>query len=208
MSGCPLTVEKGAQFLIALVKIRLTPVADSRLSGYESRQVPLWVGQRGQQKGQQMGDISDLERRLSEALDRIGQGLDGFGAGADAVDPDTELRQALEDERATSAQLEERLKAVHKKHETSQTDLESSVMQLQHQLEDVEITCQRLRSANARLRENNQKLRDQNGAMVGDPHLINIAMMTELDALRVSRDAEIAEMDAILTEMKPLLEES
>lgn len=155
-----------------------------------------------------MGDISDLERRLSEALDRIGQGLDGFGAGADTAEPDPELRQALEDERATSAQLEERLKAVHKKHETSQTDLESSVMQLQHQLEDVEITCQRLRSANARLRENNQKLREQNGAMVGDPHLINIAMMTELDALRVSRDAEIAEMDAILSEMKPLLEES
>ncbi|APX90722.1 hypothetical protein BV394_14195 [Brevirhabdus pacifica] len=154
-----------------------------------------------------MGDIGDLERRLSEALDRIGQGLDGLGASGGAAAAEAELRQALEDERATAAQLEERLKTVNDRHKSAQDEMEQEVMRLQRQLEDVEITCHRLRGANARLRENNQKLREQNGALVGDPHLINVAMMTELDALRATRDAEMAEMDAILTEMKPLLEE-
>ena len=44
-------------------------------------------------------------------------------------------------------------------------------------------------------------------AGVSEPHLVNQAMMSELEGLRVAREGDRAEMDAILGELKPLLEE-
>ncbi len=40
-----------------------------------------------------------------------------------------------------------------------------------------------------------------------EPHLLNRAMMTELEALRAARAADVAEMDEILSELKPLIGE-
>jgi len=40
-----------------------------------------------------------------------------------------------------------------------------------------------------------------------DPHLINKAMLAELEALRETRLGETTEMDAILAELTPLLQE-
>ncbi|GAA6207772.1 hypothetical protein NBRC116601_10650 [Cognatishimia sp. WU-CL00825] len=68
-----------------------------------------------------MGEIAELENRLSSALDRIANGIDKVGQAApvqtndQAKDQSAEiaaLRNALEDERLANAQLQERLKAV------------------------------------------------------------------------------------------------
>ncbi len=60
---------------------------------------------------------------------------------------------------------------------------------------------QSLRKANQQLRDNNTALRTANAEGVAEPHLINKAMMAELDGLRAARTADRAEMDVLLTEL-------
>lgn len=164
-----------------------------------------------------MSDISDLERRINAAFDRIGKGLerlDGAAAQSPAAEnaPDQgeldSLRRALEEERSNSAQLEERLRTAREKASATGAQSEAALERLRDQLAATEAQNQRLRGVNDRLRSNNLKLRERNEQMVGDPHLINIAMLNELEALRVTREADVAEMDAILAEMKPLVGEA
>lgn len=64
---------------------------------------------------------------------------------------------------------------------------------------------QRLRKANDQLREANSALREANEAGVGEPHLINKAMLAELESLRASRATDAAEAKAILSRLEPLL---
>ncbi|MGR3637824.1 MAG: hypothetical protein ACU0BK_18100 [Shimia sp.] len=81
-----------------------------------------------------MSDISDLEGRLSGALERIGRGVAKLGpasAAADAEVPGVQdmseevasLRRALEHEASASAQLEERLRAVTQKQGEAEAEL-------------------------------------------------------------------------------------
>ncbi|KPA22321.1 Chromosome partition protein Smc [Shimia sp. SK013] len=81
-----------------------------------------------------MSDISDLESRLSGALERIGRGVAKLGpasAAADAEVPAVQdmseevasLRRALEHEASASAQLEERLRAVTQKQDEVEAEL-------------------------------------------------------------------------------------
>jgi ribosome recycling factor len=61
----------------------------------------------------------------------------------------------------------------------------------------------RMRKTVISLRENLRTLREGQG----DPQLLDKAMLAELDALRATRQSEIAEMDEILAELKPLVSE-
>lgn len=81
-------------------------------------------------------EIADLERRIAAALDRIGRGLDNFDVPAPAVSGDDvdALREALEAERATSAQLAERLRTVKDRESAARTALEAQVADLTGQL--------------------------------------------------------------------------
>lgn len=64
---------------------------------------------------------------------------------------------------------------------------------------------QRLRKSNELLREANAALREANEAGVGDPSLINKAMLAELEGLRAARATDAAEVHAVLTKLEPLL---
>ena len=57
------------------------------------------------------------------------------------------------------------------------------------------------------LRDQVARLTEANRAMVGDAELVNTAMMAELDAMRASRRADMTEVDAILAELQPHVEE-
>ncbi|MGR3713742.1 MAG: hypothetical protein ACU0A6_11555 [Shimia sp.] len=80
-----------------------------------------------------MSEISDLESRLSAALERIGRGVAAFDPVSGARDETTAdndmseelsgLRRALEHEANTSAQLEERLRTITQR----QNELESEL---------------------------------------------------------------------------------
>ena len=63
-----------------------------------------------------MSDISELQARIANALDRIGTGLDALGRPAPDTGEEpaemTALRAQLEDERTANAQLEERVRTI------------------------------------------------------------------------------------------------
>jgi len=169
----------------------------------------------GQERDITMDDISELERRIAAALERIGAGLEpGRGAAGTASPPsdgdDTriaELQEALDAERTANAQLNERVKAIRDRQETTVAGLERKLDQATRQLDAQGLEVQRLKKVNVGLREALRSLQEAQAAGVPDPHLINKAMLAELEALRAARTAEMAEMDEILKELTPLVEE-
>lgn len=166
-----------------------------------------------------MNDIAELERRITMALGRIAAGIDLVGAAAPAEDDGghdgdggtealiAELQDALDSERATNAQLTERVRAIKEKQETMVGALEKKVAQLSQQVDAATIDLQRLKDANQELAEANRALSEAFEAGVTDPGLINHALQTEVTALRAARAADVTEMDSILAELKPLIEE-
>ena len=64
---------------------------------------------------------------------------------------------------------------------------------------------QRLRQANEQLRQTNSALREANEAGVGEPDLINKAMLAELEGLRATQAADAAEVGAVMSKLNTLL---
>ena len=155
-----------------------------------------------------MTEMTELARRLTEALERIGAGLDAGSAGADGASGEAAgLKEALEAERTTNAQLTERVRAIKDKQETMVGALEAKVAQLTRQLDAAGAELQRQKRLNADLADANKALSEAATKGVAEPDLINRSMQTELEALRAARAAEMAEMEEILAELKPLIEE-
>lgn len=157
-----------------------------------------------------MSDISELQSRIANALDRIGSGLDYLGQSAPAVEGDTEevvaLRAQLEDERTANAQLEDRVRSIREKQEATVETLASEVERLTHLLATQEETVARLARVNAELRSNNAALREAISAGVAEPHLVNKSMMAELDGLRAAQSADRAELESVLGELDAMID--
>lgn len=156
-----------------------------------------------------MTEMAELERRITAALDRIGTGLDSLGKPADDTDQQVELqelRDALEAEKTTNAQLEERVKALHDQHDARVKELEAQVDTLKSSTIAAKGQVQQLRKTNQHLQATLHNLRTAAAAEV-EAHLINQAMMSELEGLRSIRDADRAELDEILGALQPLLKE-
>lgn len=159
-----------------------------------------------------MSDLAELERRITAALDRIGQGVEALSAApatAPAPADDgrmAELEKALDEERTVNAQLEERVKAIKERQENTVDTLAEEVERLREMLEEEEASVARLRKMNGELRTNNDALRDAISAGVAEPHLVNKSMMAELEALRAAQAADRAELDAVLGELGPLVD--
>lgn len=157
-----------------------------------------------------MSDIAELERRITAALERISNGVDGLsGVGAASGGEDTgdstALNEALEAEKLANAQLEERVSAIKKKQETTIKEMEGEIKKLTTDLSKKEADSKKLLTVNAQLRESNDELREANESGVGDAHLINKAMQTDLEALRATRKGDLAELENIMSELKPLI---
>ena len=139
-----------------------------------------------------MGEIEEFEQRIVAALERIGQAIDRAiptdpGQGADAPGPDAETARPAEPDSA---------------------ELRATVGRLTAQLDAQGLDLQRTRKTMMQLREQLRALRQAQAQGAADPALVDQAMAVELDALRVSRLSEIAEMDEILSELKPLIAEA
>jgi len=158
-----------------------------------------------------MSDISELERRITAALDRAGQAMDRLAAGSSSEHSEGDganLAAELEAERMANAQLEERVRAIKEKQETNVTGLEADVERLRISVESRDGELQRIKSVNSELRSSNQALRDANANGLADPHLVNKSMMSELESLRATRAADRAELDDILATLEPVLKEA
>ena len=169
-----------------------------------------------------MTDISELERRILFALERIDRGVDALTIGGDiapisnkaaevsgsrGIDEVEALRSELDAERSANAQLTERVRAIKDKQETIVSDLEKKVGRLTQQLDLAGAELQRQRRLNADLVSVNQSLSDAAQDGVTEPALLNQSFMTEIEALRAARSAEMAEIEEILAELKPLIGE-
>ena len=151
-----------------------------------------------------MSDISALESRITAALDRIRQGLDGQG-GQSAADP--ALQAELDAERAHNAELVERVRILKDRQDTQVASLTTRVDTQRKQLMKLDEELQKLRASNVQLRDMNGKLRVAVTTGLA-PELHDAAVTAEIEALRTQRAAEAAEVDAILAELKPLIEEA
>lgn len=146
-----------------------------------------------------MSEIEELERRITAALDRIGRSAEAMDTQMSGTDADelAELQGQLEEEKLASAQLEERNKKMREKYEEAREALDSQLEGQREAIAKLDMEMQRLRAANDQLRTSNAALREANEKGVGDAHLINKAMLAELEALRAARAVDKAEVAAI-----------
>lgn len=165
-----------------------------------------------------MQEITELEKRITTALERIGKGVDRLAsqhrqaaapaapAAPAAAPSDSALRAQLEEEKSLTAQLQARLRAA--KDREAKGDLQEKVDRLTQDLDVQGLELQRMRRVNASLREQLEALRTAAAAGATEPGLINKAMAAELEALRATRLTEMAEMDEILAALEPHLTEA
>lgn len=161
-----------------------------------------------------MQEITELEKRITAALERIGKGVDRLSSQARPAAPspaapplsDAALRAQLEEEKSLTAQLQARLRAARERE--AKGDLQEKVDRLTRELDVQGLELQRMRRVNASLREQLEALRSAQAAGLADPHLLNKSLMAELDALRAMRLTEVAEMDEILAALEPHLTEA
>ncbi|MFQ5437626.1 MAG: hypothetical protein ACE5DK_02230 [Paracoccaceae bacterium] len=133
-------------------------------------------------------EVKRLKDRLIEAENRIRVAQEARGRA----------EKALEEAQAS-------VQASSKTIGVSDED-QSKLLRLQERIEAQNVQFERLRGANARLRESIGVLRDRNREMLGDAAAIDQAMASELASIKTVRAAEVDEMNAIMEELKPLME--
>ena len=166
-----------------------------------------------------MSDLAAYESRITAALDRIAKRVEGGAVASQAgrqapagarPDPAAEatiaqLRAALEKERATNAQLSERLASMRQRQDGQAGQLERRVARLTEQLDLQSLEMLRLKKANTRLMEANAALREAYVENFPDHQMINRSISADLEGLQAERRAEMAEMEEILSELRPLV---
>ena len=156
-----------------------------------------------------MSDISELETRITTALERISNGIAALSPQATgAEDEIARLTAALEDERTTNSQLEARVAALQQSRTDEVDKLRGEIDRLTAQLETDEVVLSRLSKVNAELRANNDALRTAIADGNISAELVNDAMAAELEGLRVAQAADRAELDAVLGELGQLINDS
>ena len=157
-----------------------------------------------------MSDISELERRITAALDRAGQAMDrlGVGGGGEDAAKAAALAEELEAERVANAQLEERVRAIKEKQETTVAGLEAQVARLKEQLASRDGELTRLKAVGDDLRKSNSALREANASALPDGDLVNASLKSALDAEKAARAADRAEIEDILASLEPVLKEA
>ena len=169
-----------------------------------------------------MTQIDELQYRITAALDRVAQGVARLEerAVAAAEQPPAEpgidpaevarLNDALEEEKLANAQLEERVRKLHETHRQEIEALKAAAQPTPAaptiDVAALDLDLQRLRQSNEMLRATNEELRRALAENVGEPHLINKAMLAELEGLRAARSVEAAETRAIIASLTQLLD--
>ncbi|EIE50535.1 hypothetical protein AL035_15840 [Salipiger aestuarii] len=123
------------------------------------------------------------------------------------------LSELLEEEKLANAQLEERNRTLNARlSEAPAAPVPDAALQEQlaaqrESMADLDAELSRLRLSNDMLRKTCEQLRAALQAGLGEPHLINQAMLAELESLRADRSVERAEVRAVLDAIEPVLSE-
>lgn len=153
-----------------------------------------------------MSDITDLEKRINSALDRIAQGIEARGAAAasETAGATENLLEELEIERATN----ERLIAGREKYAGQIERLETRLTRLTERLNDIDVENKRLQNVVEALRSNNEALRAANAEHRDGSDVAVKSLEAEVADIRAARAADLAEIDDVLSELQPLLKEA
>lgn len=150
--------------------------------------------------------IDEDRAAMREAADTLATAL------ADKAAVAAQLKAAEEAGAVLAKKLDEAERSQSQMARDTQRAIEAALVaheksdRLMGRIESQESQFQRLKDANATLRDSNANLREKNIEMLGDPDAINSSLATELAALKTLRAADVGEMDAILQELKPLIE--
>ena len=155
-----------------------------------------------------MSDIAELERRITGALDRAYQALERLSAASEDSSDLEAMKTELEAERVANAQLEERVRAIKDKQETTVAGLEAEVKRLKEALMPRDGEEQQVRPAHEELRSSNAAQREANAKGLPDADLVNSALITEIEGLRAQRASVQAEIDEVLATLEPILKEA
>lgn len=158
-----------------------------------------------------MSDIDKLESRITAALDRIRQGVaqmsDTAARAAEPVpeveDETAALRFQLTEEQTVNEQLEARLQVFQERQDAAAGELAAKTQTIAA----LEAEIEKLRAANAQLEAAHEPLKD---GTQDTPELerVNREALAEIAALKAQRVADAADVDAIIAELKPLIEEA
>ncbi|MBC2835608.1 hypothetical protein [Paragemmobacter straminiformis] len=157
-----------------------------------------------------MQELAEFERRINAALQRIAAGVEGTAPADGAASAEiARLKAELAAERQQTADLRAQLAAAPKAAARPATpgELEARVEKLTRQIDVQGLEMQRMRKNVVQLRENLRALRRAAADKIPDSDQINRAMMAELESIRVTRFAEMAELDEIIAELDPLIAE-
>ena len=158
-----------------------------------------------------MSDIAELERRITAALDRIRRGIEERQLPEPGEDLSAEvarLTAELEEERTASAQLEERVRALKDRQDGRIGKLEAEAARERDRAASLDAALDDLRQSNADLSATCEALRTAMSEGLPDEALVNRAVLAELEAAQARQAADRAEMDAILAELRPIVEEA
>ena len=164
-----------------------------------------------------MSDIEDLEARIAGALERIRAGVENLSAApAQAAEPEGESLEArvehltamLEDEQRNATTAQAKLDAMMLKSGSATEALEARIASLTAELDGLERENTQLRDTVNELQGVNATLRDSAAAGVTEPDAINQSLMADLKALQTSRASDIRDMESILADLAPILEEA
>lgn len=156
-----------------------------------------------------MTELPELERRISAALKRIGDGLDRLPAAEPAAPADdAALRIAAQEIARLKAELAAAQAAAAipaAAPDPEAAGLRARVEELTRQLDDQGLELSRMRQTTIQLRETLRAMREQQQGQV-EAHLLNKAMLAELEALRAVRASEVIELEQLISELVPILE--
>lgn len=150
-----------------------------------------------------MSNIEELQRRITAALDQVAAGVATLSAAPSM--PDADSARALEDERTANAQLQERVRTLRVQADSETAALRAELDGVDARMAKLDVELQRVRRSNQELRAACAALQSANAEGVGDASAINNAMKSELEALRATRAADVAEADVILASLQTLM---
>lgn len=165
-----------------------------------------------------MQQIDEQERRLSYALARIGAVLESLSEpppagmvqdgeeGDSAADVEiARLRRLLDEAQDRQSDFADRLETGRERQAATIATMEARMASLSAQTDAQAIEIQRLRMVNVQLREALRGLREALTGGVADAGQINRAMQAELEAWRIARTSEAADLDALIDVLDPLV---
>jgi chromosome segregation ATPase len=152
-----------------------------------------------------MNEIAELERRITAALERIGQGIEGLRPPAEDDEAGAGMQAELEAERVATARLAAQIAEMGEGRQSAVAQLEHRLGALVAQIDAHAVEIARLKRANRELVDALRVLREANPASVVQA---DASLQAEVTSLRAERRAEVAQIDEILAELRPLLAEA